>query len=151
MCGVSERFAKYRDGPKHSENLETMTTIEPTAKRARKSSVVLTDRKCEKRVDKRIRIYDRKCPGLFVSIITAGISTFFFKYTDRGTGKQRCKWLGVYCSETFTVENARSKAYGLINRIGNGENIAETLRQQKVKAVKQGITSTNSLRIGSNF
>jgi integrase len=117
-----------------------MTTIEPTAKRARKSSVVLTDRKCEKRVDKRIRIYDRKCPGLFVSIITAGVSTFFFKFTDRGTGKQRCKWLGVYCSETFTVENARSNVYGLKNRIGNGENIAETLRQQKVKAVKQGIT-----------
>src|SRR5580704_5287869 len=116
------------------------TTIEPTAKRARNSSVVLTDRICEKRVDKRIRIYDRKCPGLFVSIITAGTSTFFFKFTDRATGKQRCKWLGVYNPETFTVEHVRTEVYALRNRIGKGENVIETLRVQKAKAAKQGKT-----------
>jgi integrase len=116
------------------------TTIEPTTKRARNSSVVLTDRVCEKRVDKRVRIYDRKCAGLFVSIITAGTSTFFFKFTDRPTGKQRCKWLGVYNPETFTVDHARTEVYALRTRIGNGENIAETLRVQKAKAAKQGIT-----------
>jgi integrase len=114
------------------------TTIEPTAKRARNSSVVLTDRICEKRVDKRIRIYDRKCPGLFVSIITAGTSTFFFKFTDRATGKQRCKWLGVYNPDT--VEHVRTEVYALRARIGNGENVIETLRQQKATAAKRGVT-----------
>ena len=116
------------------------TTIEPSAKRARNSSVVLTDRLCEKRVDKRIRIYDRKCPGLFVSIITAGTSTFFFKFTDRATGKQRCKWLGVYNPETFTVERVRTEVYALRARIGNGENVIESLRQQKATAAKRGVT-----------
>jgi integrase len=115
------------------------TTIEPTAKRARNSSVVF-DRICEKRVDKRVRIYDRKCAGLFVSIITAGTSTFFFKFTDRPTGKQRCKWLGVYNPETFTVDHARTEVYALRTRIGNGENIAETLRVQKAQAAKRGVT-----------
>jgi hypothetical protein len=30
---------------------------------------------CERRVTKRIKIYDRKCPGLYVSITTAGAAT----------------------------------------------------------------------------
>jgi integrase len=111
-----------------------------TTKRARNSSIVLTDRICGKRVDKRVRIYDRKCPGLFVSIITAGTSTFFFKFTDRATGKQRCKWLGVYNPATFTVEHARTEVYALRTRIGNGENVAETLRMQKLDAAKRGVT-----------
>src|ERR1700730_13427339 len=116
------------------------TTIEPTAKRARNASVVLTGRICEKRVAKRARIYDRKCPGLFVSIITAGTSTFFFKFTDRATGKQRCKWLGVYNPEAFTVDHARTEVYALRTRIGNGENVIETLRAQKVQTAKLGVT-----------
>jgi hypothetical protein len=53
------------------------------------------------------KIYDRKCPGLYVSIITAGVATFTFKFTDPETGKQRTGWLGVYNPETFTVEVAR--------------------------------------------
>ena len=69
--------------------MNTITTTEPTGKRARNGSVILTDRMCEKRVIKRVKIYDRKCPGLYVSIITAGVATFFFKFTDRTTGKQR--------------------------------------------------------------
>jgi hypothetical protein len=43
--------------------MNTITT-EPATKRARNASVVLTDRHCQKRVAKRIKIYDRKCPGL---------------------------------------------------------------------------------------
>ena len=78
---------------------DTTTTV---AKRPRKSSVVLTDRMCEKRVAKRAKIYDRKCPGLYVSITTAGVATFSFKFTDPATGKQRTGWLGVYNPETFT-------------------------------------------------
>ena len=93
--------------------MDTTITTEPAGKRARNSSVILTDRLCEKRVAKRVKIYDRKCPGLYVSIITAGVATFSFKFTDPETGKQRTGWLGVYNPETFTVEDARSKVYGL--------------------------------------
>jgi hypothetical protein len=66
------------------------TTITATAgKRARNRSVILTDRLCERRAAKRVKVYDRKCPGLYVSIIPAGVATFFFKFTDRSTSKQR--------------------------------------------------------------
>jgi integrase len=115
-------------------------TTEPATKRMRNGNVILTDRMCEKRVAKRIKIYDRKCPGLYVSVIPAGVATFFFKFTDRTTGKQRSKWLGVYNPETFTVENARTAVYALKTRIGNGENVTETLRQQKAQAAKLGVT-----------
>ena len=70
--------------------------IDSATKRMRNGSVILTDRHCEKRVDKRIKIYDRKCPGLYVSVIPSGVATFNFKFTDRTTGRQRSKWLGVY-------------------------------------------------------
>jgi integrase len=114
------------------------TTTEPSGKRARNGSVILTDRLCEKRVAKRVKIYDRKCPGLYVSISTAGVATFSFKFTDPETGKQRTGWLGVYNPATFTVEDARSKVYALKAR-GTGA-VAETLRRQKAQKVKQGKT-----------
>ncbi|MCK1641621.1 site-specific integrase [Bradyrhizobium sp. 157] len=120
--------------------MDTTITTEPTGKRARNGSVVLTDRLCERRVAKRVKIYDRKCPGLYVSVIPAGVATFFFKFTDRTTGKQRSKWLGVYTPETFTVEHARTEVYALKTRIGNGENLAEGLRQQKAQRLKRGKT-----------
>ncbi len=34
-------------------------------------STILTDRLCEKRVTSRLKMYDRKCRGLYVSIIPA--------------------------------------------------------------------------------
>jgi integrase len=115
------------------------TTITAAAtKRARKGSVILTDRMCEKRVNERVKIYDRKCPGLYASITTARVATFSFKFTDPATGKQRTAWLGVYNAETFTVEDARSKVYGLKGK--GGAAVAETLRQQKAQKVKLGRT-----------
>lgn len=120
--------------------MTTVTNIEPDNKRARKGSVILNDRLCEKHVIKRIKYYDRKCPGLYVSIIPAGVATFFFKFTDRTTGKQRSKWLGVYNPENSTVEQARTEVYALKTRTGNGENVAESLRQQKARQVKRGKT-----------
>jgi integrase len=119
--------------------MDITITTEPACKRARNGSVILTDRHCEKRVTQRIKIYDRKCPGLYVSIIPAGVATFFFKFTDRATRKQRSKWLGVYGPD-FRVENARTAVYALKTRIGNGENVAESLRQQKAQAAKLGVT-----------
>jgi hypothetical protein len=90
------------------------TITEPIAKRARNRGVILTNRLCEKRLAKRVKFYDRKCPGLYVSITTAGVATFSFKFLDPATGKQRTGWLGVYNPETFTsrMPAARSMASG---------------------------------------
>jgi integrase len=118
--------------------MDTTITTEPAGKRARNGSVILTDRLCEKRVATRVKFYDRKCPGLYVSITTAGAATFSFKFTDPETGKQRTGWLGVYNPETFTVENARSNVYALKAR--GGAAVTETLRQQKGRKRKQGKT-----------
>src|SRR5215475_1538509 len=112
------------------------TTI--TNRRMRNSSVILTDRLCTKRVAGRIKFYDRKCPGLYVSITTAGVATFSFKFTDRQTGKQRTGWLGVHNPETFTVEDARSTVYGLKGM--GGDALAETFREQKAAKAKRGKT-----------
>src|SRR6186713_261175 len=97
--------------------MDNTLTTKSTSKRARNGSVVLTGRMCEKRVAKRVKIYDRKCPGLYVSITTTGVATFSFKFTDPQTGKQRTGWLGVYNPETFAVENARNRVYGLRERV----------------------------------
>jgi integrase len=113
-------------------------TTEPAGKRAHNGSVILTDRHCQKRVAKRTKIYDRKCPGLYVSITTAGVATFAFKFTDPESGKQRTGWLGVYNPETFMVEDARSKVYGL--KAMGGRAVAETLRQHKATKAKLGKT-----------
>jgi integrase len=117
--------------------MDTTTTTQPT-KRARNGSVILTDRICEKRVTKRVKIYDRKCPGLYVSITTVGVATFNFKFTDPATGKQRTGWLGVYNPETFAVEDARSRVYGL--RGTGAAALAETFRDRKVQQAKRGPT-----------
>jgi integrase len=113
-------------------------TTTPAALRARKGSVILTDRMCEKRVTERTKIYDRKCSGLYVSITTAGVATFSFKFTDPASGKQRTAWLGIYNPETFTVEHARSRVYGLKGM--GGEALAETFREQKAQQAKRGKT-----------
>src|SRR6201996_9244061 len=141
MQAVSAGFAKSRAGPFSASPaplvpnplgaaMDTIIT-EPATKRMRNGSVILTDRMCEKRVAKRVKFYDRKCSGLYVSITTAGVATFSFKFTDPATGKQRTGWLGVYNPETFTVEDARSKVYGL--RAVGGDAAAETFRDRKVR------------------
>ena len=128
--------------------MDTTITTEPAGKRARNSSVVLIDRICEKRVTKRVKIYDRKCSGLYVSITTAGVAAFFFKFTDPETGKQRTGWLGVYNPETFAVEDARSKVYGL--RGTGSAALAETFRDRKVKQARKARPSIKSSRSGSS-
>jgi integrase len=117
---------------------DTTTATRPVAKRAPKRRVVLSDRMYEKRVAERAKIYDRKCPGLYVSITTAGVASFNFRFTDPATGKQRTAWLGVYNPETFTVENARSKVYGLKGM--GGEALSETFRERKAEQAKRGKT-----------
>ena len=106
--------------------------------RARRSSIILTNRMCEKRVTERSKIYDRKCPGLYVSIIPAGVATFNFKFTDPATGKQRSVVVGVYNPETFTVEDARSKVYAL--KALDPATLVEQLRRSKAAKGKHGKT-----------
>jgi hypothetical protein len=112
----------------------TAATIESVTKRP----TILTDRICEQRVAKRVKIYDRKCPGLYASIIPAGSATFFFKFTDSTTGKQRSKRLGVYNPETFDVQHARSEVYAL--KAMDPAALVEQLRQHKAHAAKRGKT-----------
>jgi integrase len=116
---------------------DTTTTVEP-AKRGRYGSVILTDRMCEKRVAKRTKIYDRKCPGLYVSIIPAGVATLSFKFTDPATGKQRTGWLGHYNPEIFTVEHARSRVYAL--KAMDPAARVEQMRQRTMQKAKRGKT-----------
>ncbi|EHR04910.1 hypothetical protein [Bradyrhizobium sp. WSM471] len=66
------------------------------------------------------------------------MATFSYKFTDRQTGKQRTGWLGVYNPETFTVEDAHSKAYGL-KGLG-AKALAESFRDQKANKAKRGKT-----------
>ena len=113
-------------------------TTEPVTKRTRRVNVILTDRMCEKHVTERDKIYDRKCPGLYASIIPAGTATFFFKFTDPATGKQRSKRLGVYNPETFQVQHARSEVYAL--KAMPPAALVEQLRQNKAHAAKRGKT-----------
>ena len=116
---------------------DTTTTAEPASKRARNSSVILTDRMCEKRVTKRVKIFNRKCPGLYISITTAGVTTFSFKFTDPETGKQRTGWLGVYNPETFAVEDAAAAVYGLRGIHGHAAAVAGSRRDDGRAGVPQ--------------
>jgi integrase len=115
-------------------------TAAPSAatKRAPRTNTILTDRMLQKRVAKREKVYDRKCPGLYVSIIPAGVATFNFKFTDKATGKQRSTVLGVYNPENFGVEQARSKVYGLKGMAP--AELVERLRQTKVQTAARGKT-----------
>ena len=117
---------------------DTTITTAPAAKRAHNGSTVLTDRMCEKRVEERTKIYDRKCRGLYVSITTAGVATFSFKFTDPATGKQRTVLLGVYNPETFGVEHARSRAYAA--KAMDPAALVEQLHQRKAQKARHGIT-----------
>jgi hypothetical protein len=52
--------------------------------------------------------------------------------------RQAAGWLGVYNPETFNVEDARTKVYGLKAR--GGTAVVESLRQHKVQKAKAGLT-----------
>ena len=124
------------------------TTTKSVATRAPKRRVVLTDRMCEKRVTERVEIYYGRCSGLYVSITTAGVATFSFKFTDRETGKQRTAWLGTFNPETFRVDDARTKVYGL--KAMGGEALAETFREHKAGKASAARPSPRSSTSGSS-
>ncbi|WP_028165977.1 tyrosine-type recombinase/integrase [Bradyrhizobium elkanii] len=118
--------------------MDTSTTAEPASKRARNGSTILTDRMCEKRVATRVKMYDRKCPGLYVSITTAGVATFNFKFTHPMTGKQCSLKIGEYNPETFGVDAARSKVYAM--KAMDPAELVALLSQKQADKAAQGKT-----------
>jgi integrase len=89
-------------------------------------------------VQKRVKIYDTKCPGLYASLTTAGVTTFSFKFTQHG--ERQALRLGVYHRDEFTVTDARTKVYHLKGQIGRGVDVTAQARQAKAQAAKRGKT-----------
>ena len=117
---------------------ETITT-EPAGKRARNGSVILTDRMCEKRVTKRIKIYDRKCPGLYVSIHHPGSRPSRSSLLTAAPASSEI--FGSACSvPSVHVEDARGTGLRPQERHGRGENIADSFRRQKATEANRGTT-----------
>jgi integrase len=113
----------------------TVTIIEPTSKR--RNGTLLTDRLCETRVAKRVKYYDRKCRGLYVSITPTGIATFSCNFTN-AAGKPTSSTIGIHHPETFKVADARAKVSAL--KAKGGAAISEILCEQKSAANRRGVT-----------
>jgi integrase len=115
--------------------MDTTTTIE-AAKRGRNSAVILTDRMCEKRVDERDKVYDRKAPGLYISRTPSGMTAFNLKFSTGA--KQRSIKIGDYNPETFRVEHARSRVYAM--KAMDPAELVALLAQKQANKVAQGKT-----------
>jgi len=98
--------------------------------------VTITARLCETKPPLRIKVYDEKCPGLYVSITPAGVATFAFRYWDRTLGKRAAVRIGDYDPIHLTIEDARSQAFDLKGRVGRGEDVAQTARKAKTQQAK---------------
>jgi integrase len=108
---------------------------------AKAKSKNLTRALCEAKVTKRVKHYDAKCPGLYLSASPTAPASFWLKYTDRNTHKRSSVAVGVYHPELFTADNARTAAMALRWRIGNGEDVAQSQRQAKALQAKlSGVT-----------
>ena len=77
------------------------------------------------------------------------MATFNFKFIDKTTGKQRSTVLGVYNPETFGVEQARSKVYGLKGMAA--AELVERLRQTKVQTAGRGRTVNEIIKERINW
>ncbi len=115
---------------------ETITS-KSAGKRGRNGSVILTDRMCEKRVDARDKVYDRKAPGLYISRTASGVTAFNFKFTHPTTGKQCSTKIGDY-SPAFGVDAARSRVYAM--KAMDPAELVALLVQKQADKVAQGKT-----------
>ena len=118
--------------------MDTTTTTQPAGKRGRNSSVILTDRMCEKRVTSGSKSTTANAPASTSASPRLAWRPSPSSSPIRTTGKQRTGWLGVYNPETFTVEDARSRVYGL--RGTGAAALAETFRDRKAQQAKRGKT-----------
>jgi hypothetical protein len=114
-----------------------ITINEPTGKPRERNGTLLTDRLCETRVAKRVKYYDRKCRGLYVSITPAGLATFSCNFTN-AAGRPTSSTIGIHHPETFKVADARAKVTAL--KAKGGAAINEILGQQKAEASRRGVT-----------
>ena len=95
----------------------------------------------ESRPEKGIKkIYDKKCPGLLVSVMPKGTATFFVRFWNRPLRKQEEKWLGRYHPETFSIDMARTEARALQARAGKGEDVMKTERKYRKQALRGALT-----------
>ena len=100
-------------------------------------SVVLTDRMCEKRVAKRSKSTTANAPASTSALPPlASQPSRSSSPIRRRQATHRLAWR--LQPETFTVEHARSKVYGL-KGMGGGA-LAETFRDRKVQQAKKGKT-----------
>jgi integrase len=116
--------------------MDTTTTTE-AAKRGRNSAVILTERMCEKRVDQRDKVYDKKASGLYISRTASGVTAFNFKFTHPTTGKQCSTKIGDY-SPAFGVDAARSRVYAM--KAMEPAELVALLAQKQADKVAQGKT-----------
>jgi hypothetical protein len=93
----------------------------------------------EERVTERVKIYDRKCPGLTSASPPPGPRSCHSSSPTGETSKRRTTWLGLYNSETFTVEHARSRVYAL--RGTGAVAIADTAERKSVVAQSRLVCS----------
>ncbi len=108
---------------------------------AKAKSKNLTRALCEAKVTKRVKLYDAKCPGLYLSASPTAPASFWLKYTDHRTHKRCTVAVGGYHPELFNVEHARTAVAALRWRIGNGEDVAQSQRQAKaLQAKRSGVT-----------
>jgi hypothetical protein len=114
--------------------MSSITTTRPASKN-------ITEAKCQARVTKRVKHYDARCPGLYLSASPTAPASFWLKYTDRNTQKRSSVAVGVYHPELFNVDHARTAAMALKWRIGNGEDVAQSQRLTKqVQAKLSGVS-----------
>jgi hypothetical protein len=98
---------------------------------------------CTMKVEKQTKIYDKVCPGFYVSISPLGKATFAFKYWDAHQNRQVSVPIGTYDREHLTVDAARAEAFDMKARVGRGEKVAQRVRvanhqQRKVTGVSIG-------------
>lgn len=103
----------------------------------RRNGTLLTDRLCGTRPDKRVKFYDRKCRGLYVSITPFGVATFSCNFTN-AAGRPTSSKVGTFHPEAFKVADARAKVSDL--KAKGGAAIGEILRQQREEVSKRGVT-----------
>jgi integrase len=93
----------------------------------------ITDRLCNGRVTKQTKVYDKPCPGFYVSITPKGGAKFAFKFWD-GT-KQASVPIGVYHPEHLPVAVARAVAFDLKSKVARGMVVQQIKAQRPASGV----------------
>jgi len=123
-----------------SSEIQYRGAIMPASKK-----VTITVRLCETKPETRIRAYDEKCPGFYVSITPAGVATFNFRYWDRALNKRVTVRIGNYHPVHLTIEDARTIAFDLKGRVGKGEDVAQTARRAKAQQARLSGKTVNEI------